>query len=395
MSGVLIIGGGLAGARCAETLRAGGFDGRIVLAGAEPHAPYERPALSKELLSGTRRAPSLVLREDDSWTSAGITLRLGSPVVHIDLQARRAFTRCGAAFAYDVLVIATGARPRRHPVLSHLPGVHHLRTLDDATRLRDALTPNSRLAIVGAGLIGAEVASTALVSESRRSWSRPHRHRSCARSAARSGRCSPSAGARPALPCIPTPASAARDAIAEGASPQSHSTTETRSPATRFSSRSAPCPRPASSPTSSRSQPTAGSRPTRAARPPCRGCSHAAMSPAGIATRPAPGSGPRTGRAPRTRRRSSLAPSSAIHALRMTLRSTRGPISSVCDYNTSAQARPGSRIEIEHGAEDFEARYLDCDGHLVAALVANRPRAVAGLRREPGRSGGRGVGCGR
>ena len=160
MTSVLIVGGGLAGARCAETLRAGGFDGTLVLAGGESHAPYERPALSKELLSGARDAASLTLRDSASWPSAGIALRLGSPVVRLDLASRRAFTRSGATLSYDVLVVATGARPRRHPVLSRLPGVHHLRTLDDATRLRGRLVAGTRLAIVGAGLIGAEVAST-------------------------------------------------------------------------------------------------------------------------------------------------------------------------------------------------------------------------------------------
>src|SRR5690242_1044851 len=84
MTSVLIVGGGLAGARCAETLRAAGFDGTLVLAGGESHAPYERPALSKELLSGARDAASLTLRDSATWPSAGIALRLGSPVVRID-----------------------------------------------------------------------------------------------------------------------------------------------------------------------------------------------------------------------------------------------------------------------------------------------------------------------
>ena len=93
MGGVLIIGGGLAAARCAETLRACGFDGPVVVAGAEAHAPYERPALSKEHLSGDRDSGSLALREHGSWSAAGIALQLGVPVVRIDLAARRALTR--------------------------------------------------------------------------------------------------------------------------------------------------------------------------------------------------------------------------------------------------------------------------------------------------------------
>ena len=162
MTSVLIVGGGLAAARCAEALRAYGFDGPLVVAGAEHHAPYERPALSKEFLSGSRDAASLALREDGAWAAADIRLHLGSAVTRIDLDHRRALTRCGRTHGYDVLVIATGSRPRRHPLVSDIPGVHHLRTLDDADRLREGFAPGSRLAIVGAGLIGAEVASTAL-----------------------------------------------------------------------------------------------------------------------------------------------------------------------------------------------------------------------------------------
>ena len=80
MTSVLIVGGGLAAARCAEALRAYGFDGPLVVAGAEHHAPYERPALSKEFLSGSRDAASLALREDGAWAAADIRLHLGSAV---------------------------------------------------------------------------------------------------------------------------------------------------------------------------------------------------------------------------------------------------------------------------------------------------------------------------
>jgi len=162
MSGVLIIGGGLAAARCAETLRAEGFDGPVAIAAAEAHAPYERPALSKQHLSGERDSGSLALREHAAWSASGIALHLGSRVARIDLASRQALAHSGAVFAFDTLVLATGAQPRRHPALSHLPGVLHLRTLDDSVHLSGRCTRGSRLAIVGAGLIGAEVASTAL-----------------------------------------------------------------------------------------------------------------------------------------------------------------------------------------------------------------------------------------
>lgn len=151
---VLIVGAGLAGSRCAETLRAEGFDGRIVLVGEEPTAPYERPALSKEFLTGERDC--VELRPADFWEAKGIELRLGVRIESVDLAGRSA----GAGLAWDSLVIATGARARRLP-LAIPDGVHTLRTLADAESLREELRPGSRLAIVGAGFVGAEVASTA------------------------------------------------------------------------------------------------------------------------------------------------------------------------------------------------------------------------------------------
>lgn len=145
---VLIIGAGLAGARCAETLRTEGYDGRVTLVGEEPIGPYERPALSKEFLAGERPANALLLRPPDYWSDNGIDLVLGR---RIDVVRR------GAG---EVVVIATGARARRIP----LPGVgsvHVLRTLADAVALRRELRPGRRLAVVGGGFVGAEVASTA------------------------------------------------------------------------------------------------------------------------------------------------------------------------------------------------------------------------------------------
>jgi NADPH-dependent 2,4-dienoyl-CoA reductase/sulfur reductase-like enzyme len=150
---VLIVGAGLAGSRCAETLRAEGFDGRVLLVGDERHAPYERPALSKEFLAGERE--QLELRAGDFWEERGIELALGRRVAAVDVGRRRA-----DGIPWDALVLATGARARRLP-FAVPAGVHTLRTLADAQALRDALVPGSRLAIVGAGFIGAEIASTA------------------------------------------------------------------------------------------------------------------------------------------------------------------------------------------------------------------------------------------
>jgi 3-phenylpropionate/trans-cinnamate dioxygenase ferredoxin reductase component len=145
---VLIIGAGLAGARCAETLRAEGFEGRVTLVGEEPIGPYERPALSKEFLAGRRSATELLLRSPDYWAANDIDLVLGR---RVDVVRRR---------PGEAVVIATGARARRIP----LPGVgsaHVLRTVADAVALRRELRPGRRLAVVGGGFVGAEVASTA------------------------------------------------------------------------------------------------------------------------------------------------------------------------------------------------------------------------------------------
>jgi 3-phenylpropionate/trans-cinnamate dioxygenase ferredoxin reductase subunit len=148
MTTVLIAGAGLAGARTAETLRSLGFDGRIVLAGDEPHAPYERPALSKELLAGTR--DEIELRPRTHWRQLQIELRLGRRIGRV----RRHEALVGTEpLHWDHLVLATGARPRRGG---------SLRTLTDARRLRTRLAPGAHLVIVGAGFIGCEVASTAL-----------------------------------------------------------------------------------------------------------------------------------------------------------------------------------------------------------------------------------------
>jgi 3-phenylpropionate/trans-cinnamate dioxygenase ferredoxin reductase component len=157
---VLVVGAGLAGTRCAETLRAEGFEGRIVLAGEEPIPPYERPALSKELLTGAREPDGLWLRADGFWEHNQIELLLQTRITRVDVRSRRALTSDGRTLGWDSLVLATGARPRTLP--GHVPaGVHPLRTLAHALELRERLQPGTRLAVVGAGLIGGEVASSA------------------------------------------------------------------------------------------------------------------------------------------------------------------------------------------------------------------------------------------
>ncbi len=158
---VLIAGAGLGGARVAEGLRAAGFDGRIVVAGAEQHGPYERPALSKRVLLGECPISAIGLRPDAYWREHAIELRTGETIDSIDVGARRA-TAGGRQLRWGRLVLATGVRARRIHELEGLTNVHYLWTADDAADLRDALLGAGRLAVVGAGFVGFEAASAAL-----------------------------------------------------------------------------------------------------------------------------------------------------------------------------------------------------------------------------------------
>jgi 3-phenylpropionate/trans-cinnamate dioxygenase ferredoxin reductase component len=158
---VLIAGAGLSGARVAEGLRAAGLDGRIVVAGAEQHGPYERPALSKRVLLGECPVSAIGLRPDAYWREHAIELRTGQTIDSIDIGARRA-TAGGRQLRWGRLVLATGVRARRIPDLEGFTNVHYLRTADDAANLRDALLGAGRLAVIGAGFVGLEAASAAL-----------------------------------------------------------------------------------------------------------------------------------------------------------------------------------------------------------------------------------------
>ncbi len=159
MNGIVIVGAGLAGSRCAEALRAGGCELPVTVVGAEGVAPYERPALSKEFLAGTRNGADLLLRPPDWWTEREINLVLGEAVDRIDLRRRLVLVQ-GRTLPWAHLVLATGARARRLPGVD-FPNVHRLRTMADAVALQPSLQPGSRLVVIGAGFVGAEVASTA------------------------------------------------------------------------------------------------------------------------------------------------------------------------------------------------------------------------------------------
>ncbi|SFR26042.1 3-phenylpropionate/trans-cinnamate dioxygenase ferredoxin reductase subunit [Lentzea waywayandensis] len=156
MRTVAVAGASLAGLRSVEELRKQGFDGRIVVIGEEPHAPYDRPPLSKAFLRGTMPAEELALSDDDF----GAEWRLGVRADQIDPSTGSLYLSTGEILRADGVVIATGGRPRTLPGTSDLAGVHTLRTLDDAVALQADLLPGARVVVVGAGWIGAEVAST-------------------------------------------------------------------------------------------------------------------------------------------------------------------------------------------------------------------------------------------
>ncbi|MFP1627260.1 NAD(P)/FAD-dependent oxidoreductase [Streptomyces sp. 5K101] len=162
----VIVGGGLAGAKAAETLRAEGFTGRVILIGDERDHPYERPPLSKGFLTGKEERDSVFVHEPGWYAQADVELHLGQPVVSIDRAAKSVRLGDGAVVHYDKLLLATGAEPRRlHIPGTGLAGVHHLRRLAHADRLRGVLAAlgreNGHLVIAGAGWIGLEVAAAA------------------------------------------------------------------------------------------------------------------------------------------------------------------------------------------------------------------------------------------
>ncbi|MHA3082792.1 NAD(P)/FAD-dependent oxidoreductase [Acinetobacter sp. ANC 5383] len=158
---VVIIGNGVAGFTTAQALRAEGFEGRISLIGNEQHLPYDRPSLSKAVLDGTLEQPP-ALAEADWYGEASIEMLTGSEVTALDTQKRMISLNDGSTISADAIVIANGSRPRMLSLPgSQLPGVVTLRTYGDVQLLRDSWTPATRLLIVGGGLIGCEVATTA------------------------------------------------------------------------------------------------------------------------------------------------------------------------------------------------------------------------------------------
>jgi 3-phenylpropionate/trans-cinnamate dioxygenase ferredoxin reductase component len=159
---ITIVGASLAGLRAAESLRRQDFDGTITVIGDEPHAPYDRPPLSKQYLAGEWGEDRLALTKPEKLAEFDLEFRLGTRATGFDLTRRRLALDDGDDLDVDGLMIATGARCRRLPGTDDMGGVFVLRGLDDSSALRAALEAGpTRVVVVGGGFIGAEVASTA------------------------------------------------------------------------------------------------------------------------------------------------------------------------------------------------------------------------------------------
>jgi 3-phenylpropionate/trans-cinnamate dioxygenase ferredoxin reductase subunit len=159
---IVIIGAGQSGAQAVASLRTEGFAGSIVMVGDEPFAPYQRPPLSKAYLMGTMERERLFLKPDAFYREANCELVLGTAATGIDRNTKQVRLADGRALAYDKLLIATGSRVRRIRCPgAELQGVHYLRSIADVDALRAVLEPGKKLAIVGGGYIGLEVAAVA------------------------------------------------------------------------------------------------------------------------------------------------------------------------------------------------------------------------------------------
>ncbi|MFI6172947.1 NAD(P)/FAD-dependent oxidoreductase [Nocardia sp. NPDC051052] len=159
---IVIVGAGLAGAKTAQALRENSFDGKITLIGNEAHRPYERPPLSKDYLQRKVDRGSLDVHEPGYYARHHIDLRTDTCVSAIDRATHQVVLADGGRIAYDRLVLATGATPRRLPLPgADAQGVRYLRSVDDSDQLRDTLSTAAQIAIVGGGWIGLEVAAAA------------------------------------------------------------------------------------------------------------------------------------------------------------------------------------------------------------------------------------------
>jgi 3-phenylpropionate/trans-cinnamate dioxygenase ferredoxin reductase component len=157
----VIVGASLAGGGAAVTLRQEGFDGRVVLIGAEPQPPYERPPLSKDYLRGESSFEQALVQPPDFYGENGIETRFGVRATRVDAAEKVVELGDGESVAYDKLLIATGVRNRRFPIPGlDLEGIYDLRTLADCERIRAEIAPGRKAVVVGMGFIGSEVAAS-------------------------------------------------------------------------------------------------------------------------------------------------------------------------------------------------------------------------------------------
>lgn len=158
---IVIVGAGQAGSMAAVALRAQGFEGRLTLLGREIHAPYERPPLSKDVLCAIEE-PATRIHPDGLYQSQAIEWQAGVDAIAVDRASREVGLSDGRRVGYDRCLLATGGDARELPGLPRgTAGVHYLRTLEDARRLRSALTPGRRVVVIGGGFLGLELASSA------------------------------------------------------------------------------------------------------------------------------------------------------------------------------------------------------------------------------------------
>jgi NADPH-dependent 2,4-dienoyl-CoA reductase/sulfur reductase-like enzyme len=157
---VVVVGASLAGLSAVETLRREGYVGRITVIGAEPHMPYDRPPLSKQVLEGTAPPEMTSLRPPERFERLEAEWKLGRPATALDVQRQVVTLEGGEEVGYEAIVLATGATVRTLPNPAGLAGIHVIRTLDDCIRVRDELESNPKVAVIGAGFIGMEVAAT-------------------------------------------------------------------------------------------------------------------------------------------------------------------------------------------------------------------------------------------
>ena len=158
----VIVGGGHAAGQAAASLRQEGYEGELVIVADEPHIPYQRPPLSKQYLAGEQGLERVYLRAEKFYADKRVDVRMSARVAGIDRGAKTLALEDGGHVPYEKLLLTTGARPRMLDLAgAHLPGIHYLRTIADSDAIKADLVPGRRLAVVGGGYIGLEVASVA------------------------------------------------------------------------------------------------------------------------------------------------------------------------------------------------------------------------------------------